>query len=87
MESLKKQQKPWKSMVVLGILWVTMFYEWSWIWGLIFKLWSFRSIKTGETYLVEDIKVAENPIVFWAIVLTWLFVSIFVIWYDFRHLI
>lgn len=76
------KQLPWKTFIALIVIYVSLYYQWYWVWGVVFILWTIQSIKTEETYLVEVITRQEHPVIFWLILVTWLVVSAFMIIWD-----
>ena len=61
---------------------VALVFDFQWIWGLLFLLWSGPSLFTGVTFLVEPVHRSENPWLFWVIVSLWLGLSLALISWD-----
>ena len=78
----KLKLAPWKTFVALGFVYASLYFQWYWVWGIIFIMWTIQSVRTNETYLVEAITRADHPMVFWLIIATWLVVSVFMILAD-----
>lgn len=76
----------WFTLVALAIVLVALIFDLQWVWGLLFLFWAAPSIFTGETFLVEPVRRAENPWLFWTIVMLWLSLSIALIGLDIAQL-
>ena len=72
----------WKTLLALAILWIGVVFEVYLIWGILFLLWVIPALKSGETYLVEPIKKLEHPVLYWALVSTWIVLSAVMIAYG-----
>ena len=72
----------WKTIVALAIVYVAVIMGWSWVWGLLFIMWTIPALYSGHTHLVEEINRDENPLLFWLIVGTWLILSVYMIFID-----
>ena len=42
-----------------------------WVWGLMFLWWLVPAVMSGQAYLVFEVNRDEDPILFWAVVITW----------------
>lgn len=65
----------WKAMLGLGLIIGSMLLEQYWIMGVFFLIWLVMDIRSGVTHLFEPVTKQKNPILFWAIMLTWLALS------------
>ena len=72
----------WKTILALAIVYAAVVFGWSWVWGLLFIMWTIPALYSGQTHLVEEINTGENPLLFWLIVGTWIGLSIFMIIVD-----
>ena len=70
---------PWKSLIGLCCIWLAVFLDLQVFWGVLFLIWTWPAIKTGRADFVEPIARASRPIMFWAIVGTWLVLSAWLI--------
>ncbi len=87
MNTIIEAAKSWKTILALTLIYVSIYFDWMWVWGAIFIFWCYRSISKGETYLVEDIKKIEKPVLFWAIIATWIVLSLYMIVFDLSRLV
>lgn len=84
---MSTQRFKWKTILALAIVYVAVFKEWNWPWGVLFIMWTVPALYSGRTYFVEEIDRRNNPILFWIIVGTWITLSIFMIAYDLANFI
>ncbi len=61
----------WRVIALLVLLYVALYMNWSWPWGLLFVYWTVTSALSGETALVETVRRAEHPKLFWIVIVTW----------------
>lgn len=62
--------KPLTAVVLLALAAATIL-EWYWPWGLLFLYWVAAGLRSGDTFLVEPITRARNPILYWSITAMW----------------
>ena len=67
---------------VLIALFVALYMNWSWPWGLLFIYWAVPSYLNGEAFLVGPISLKENPILFWIITILWIVLGVIMILSD-----
>lgn len=63
----------------LILLYVAVFFNYSWIWGVLFLFWVIPDIFTKVTYFIEPIERITHPILYWFIILSWLWMSVYMI--------
>ena len=61
----------WPTLVALPLLILATVMNWYWVWGCLFLYWAWPALRSGEVYLVEPIRRAEDPLLFWAITALW----------------
>ncbi|MEM7350085.1 MAG: hypothetical protein AAF657_04710 [Acidobacteriota bacterium] len=76
----------WKTILALIVIYVAMVMGWSWPWGVLFILWTLPAFYSGRVHLVEEVDRAENPVLFWLVVVTWLVLSLYMIATDLWNL-
>ena len=69
------QLKP-VTLVLLIIIWVAALLDLTWVWGVMFLIWSFTIIRSGDATLYEPITRDKNPGWFWVIAVTWVLLSV-----------
>lgn len=62
---------PWKAWLGLALVYVGVFFEQYWVFGLLALFWLLFDIRSGATHLFETISRRQNPILFWLIIATW----------------
>ena len=67
----------WRTIVALIIMYIALFNNWDWAWGILFMLWVIPDIRRKSTFFIEEIHERENPTLYWLIVVTWIFLSIY----------
>ncbi len=67
----------WRSIIGLLFLYIALLQDWQWIWGILFLMWAVSNIRSGTTYFIEFIEKSKNPILYWAIITTWILLAIY----------
>ena len=70
------------NVAALAALLAATWFGWHWVWGVFFLYWSIWGIVTGQTFVVQMVRRAEHPNIFWLISLTWLVLSFITIFFD-----
>ena len=73
-ESVPVLRKPkrWRSIFALCLIGIGLFFDWYWVWGILFVFWALLDLRNRRTYLLEDIPRSECPVLYWGIVVLWL---------------
>ena len=69
-------------MVVLVVLLAATYFDWYWVWGMLYLYWGVMSPVDGQVYLVQTVRREENPYLFWSFTAMWLILAIVVIVID-----
>jgi len=71
----------YKFRVVLGLvlLYIAMLLNWQWVWGVLFLMWVIPDIFTGITYFIEPVEKTSHPFLYWIIIGSWLWMSVYMI--------
>ncbi len=80
------QNLKWKTALALLVIYLAVFMNWSWVWGVLFIMWTIPALYSGHTHFVEPIDRETDPVFFWLIVGTWIALSIFIIAFDLSKL-
>lgn len=72
----------WRSLIALLAIYIAVWRDWNWVWGVLFLIWTVPSFYSGRTFLVEDVERGDDPILFWTILVTWLVLSLALIAMD-----
>lgn len=67
----------WRSIIGLILIYIAMWFNWQWIWGVLFLIWVIPDVMSGVTYFMEPIEKDRHPILFWTIILSWILMSVF----------
>lgn len=67
---------PYKPLVALVVIFVSLALSWYGIFGVLFLLFAYHDIRSGHTYLFDVVYKKNNPLLFWVIVGTWVLLSI-----------
>jgi len=78
-EHSTKTNLKWRSVLGLVGVYLAIFFEANWIWGSLFLIWVIPDLKSGTTYFIEPLHRRQSPILYWAVVLTWLWLSIYLL--------
>jgi len=65
----------WRSIVGLIIVYIAVWFDLQWVWGILFLIWVVPDLMTGVTYFMEPIFKEENPWLYWLIVISWILMS------------
>ncbi|MEM8963882.1 MAG: hypothetical protein AAGD38_20530 [Acidobacteriota bacterium] len=60
---------------LLGV-YLILIFEQEWGWGVLFLFWVLPDLKSGVTYFIEPLSRRTNPLMYWAVVVTWIVLSI-----------
>jgi len=75
----KVKSTKWRSILGLIFIYLAVWFNWQWAWGVLFLLWVVPDLLSGVTYFMEPISKKENPILFWIIILSWILMSVYLI--------
>lgn len=71
-----KSRFKWRSIIALVLMYVIVFFDMQWIWGILFLLWVIPDLRSGVTYFLEPVERGSNPFEYWAIVISWIIMSL-----------
>lgn len=69
----------WKTMLALIAIWFAVFSDATWLWGILFLLWILPDLRRRETFFVEHLSARDNPILYWALMLSWIVFAVYMI--------
>ena len=69
----------WKAILGLITAWVAIVYDLTWVWGVIFLIWVIPELKYGTAHFIEFVEKRQNPILYWAIIISWIVLSLYLI--------
>ena len=65
----------WRTILGLFLMYIGIWYNWQWVWGVLFLIWVIPDLFSGVTYFIEPISKKENHVLYWIIVVSWLLMS------------
>jgi predicted enzyme related to lactoylglutathione lyase len=80
--SAQKPATKWRTFLGLAVVYIALFTDQNWVWGILFLLWTLPALRSGETHFVEPISRRETPGLFWLLILTWIGTSLLLFWYG-----
>lgn len=69
----------WVTVAALILIYLSLWFEWNWIWGLLFLMWTVHAVLVRETFLVQTVKRDDTPVLYWAVVTTWALLSVVIV--------
>ena len=69
----------WRTILGLIMIYIAMFLNWNWAWGVLFLFWVIPDLFSGITYFMEPVERKENPILYWVIMVSWLGICAYMI--------
>ena len=73
MHNLKK----WRTLIALILVYIAVFMNWEWAWGVLFLYWVIPDLFSGVTYFVEPVYKKEHPDLYWVIILSWILLAMY----------
>ena len=65
----------WRSIIGLCFIYIALWFDWQWAWGILFLLWIIPDLFSGVTHFMEPIEKKDHPLLYWMIAVTWLLFS------------
>ncbi|MFC4990847.1 hypothetical protein [Rubritalea tangerina] len=78
--------KHWPVYIALALIYLSVWFEYNFLWGILFISWTIPAFYTKEIHLIQTVRQNESPFLFWTIVLTWIILSIWMILLDIPNL-
>ena len=73
---MKKSIK-WRTIVALILMYIAIFMNWEWSWGILFLFWVIPDLFTGVTYFIKPILKKENQDLYWVIIVSWILMALY----------
>lgn len=67
----------WRTVIALILIYIAIFMNWEWMWGILFLYWVVPDMFSGTTYFVEPIHKKENVNLYWIIIISWLLMAFY----------
>lgn len=72
----------WRTMLAIAAIYLAVIADQTWVWAVIFLLWTLPALRSGKTYFVEPLDRRENPALFWLLNGTWIGLALLLLWYG-----
>jgi len=69
----------WKALLGLVSVWLAVFLDIQAFWGVLFLMWTWPAIKSGRADFIEPVDRNLQPFMYWALIGTWIVLSIWLI--------
>lgn len=66
----------WKSVVALVFIVIGIFMNWHWIWGVLAVIWGITDLRSGQTFLLDEIPRSQAPLLYGSVVCMWLVLGV-----------
>lgn len=73
---------PWRAVLGVLCIWLAVVLEIQAFWGILFLIWTWPALRSGQTVLIDAIDRRKHPGLFWVIIGTWIVLSVWLIWAD-----
>lgn len=70
-------------------MYIAIFMNWDWAWGVLFLFWVVPDLISGNTYFIEPIEKKQSPILYWVIIVSWILLAVYsfsVLFIDYEQL-
>ncbi|WP_339756615.1 hypothetical protein [uncultured Winogradskyella sp.] len=67
----------WRTITALVLMYIAMFMNWEWAWGILFLFWVIPDLFSGVTYFIEPISKKENTALYWVIIISWILMALY----------
>lgn len=71
----------WPVVVGLVLLWLAVLADQVWVFGVLFIGWAVLDIRSGESHFVRRVTRRRQPLLFWAVIASWIAMSLLWILY------
>ncbi|MEM1288491.1 MAG: VOC family protein [Pseudomonadota bacterium] len=69
----------WKAWAGLACMWIAVALDVQAFWGVLFLIWTWPAVRSGRTEFIEPISRTHQPLLYWALVGTWVVLSLWLI--------
>ena len=69
----------WKALIGLACIWLAVFLDIQAFWGVLFLIWTLPALKSRRADFIEPIHRDTQPLLYWALVGTWIILSLWLI--------
>ncbi len=72
----------WLTVAAIAVLAGATYYNWYWVWGVLFIYWAISGLRSGDAFVVEPIERSHNPVMFWLITAMWGGFGVWSVYWD-----
>ncbi len=72
----------WRTGIGLACIWAAVALDLNAFWGVLFLIWTWPALRSGVAYFIDPVGRRESPTLFWALVGTWVLLSLWLIGGD-----
>lgn len=69
----------YRALLGLILVFITIIWQIDWLWGVFFLIWLIPDLLAKETHFFEQVTRRDNPMTYWAIMFTWLVLSVYLL--------
>ncbi|MEM6461228.1 MAG: VOC family protein [Pseudomonadota bacterium] len=69
----------WKALTGLCCIWLAVFFDLQAFWGVLFLIWTWLALRAGRADFIEPVSRVGQPLMFWALIATWIVLSAWLI--------
>ena len=66
----------WRTMLGLIFIYIAMWFNWQWAWGILFLLWVIPDLISGVTYFMEPVEKESHPVLYWIVICSWVLMGL-----------
>lgn len=74
-----KSQIKWKAILGLAAVVIGMVMNWNIIFGVLYLTWGIQDLRSGYSFILEEVNRNDNPILYWSTVSIWLLSGFYVL--------
>ncbi|MEM1236449.1 MAG: VOC family protein [Pseudomonadota bacterium] len=69
----------WKAGLGLICVWLAVVLDIQAFWGVLFLIWTWPALRSGRADFIETVERRTQPLMYWALIGTWIFLSLWLI--------
>ncbi len=68
-----------RTIIGLALLYTAVLFNIEWIWAILFLFWVIPDLFSGTTYFIEPVEKKSHPFLYWIIISSWIWMSIYML--------
>ena len=69
--------------VTFAVLMISTVLGYQFLWGLLFLYWTIPNFYSGHAFLLSDVTLEDDPVLFWLIQIAWIVLGLMLVALDF----